>query len=197
MIYIILVVSAVIIATAVIINARADRELERRAAWFASAMMPHEKFSLAEYYEQIEHVQTELLQEREREPKREIVLWWGLDGCKIDGDGNIVWISKRKEKGEDKQTNENNAAYVPYSVPIPRYPTYNLETFFAYSPYCPQFIPSYAPVVSGINTANATNIAQQIQALETEQYKLRLQAAKAAQNAWIIENIKSLQEQTR
>lgn len=200
--YIIFIVIGVLIAAVIVRDVWATRQLNQRyAVEYVLTMIPHKKFSLAEYYEQIERAQTEILQERESEPKYEIILWWGLDGCKLDGHGNIVWISKRKKKSEDKQENENNGArlthYVPAYYPT-CYPTY-YGTPYNYTPYC---LPLSAQIASGRQMTNAAvdaGIAELTQSTDAEIQKLQLQVACCnyqAQVGELINSIKPMKEHT-
>ncbi|RKJ40192.1 hypothetical protein D7X94_08580 [Acutalibacter sp. 1XD8-33] len=52
------------------------------------------QFSSPEYMERLATVCEALWQERE-EPYI-LILWWGLDGLRLNGDGSLEWISKRR-----------------------------------------------------------------------------------------------------
>lgn len=188
--YIIIIVIAVLIAAVIVRDVWATRQLNQRyAADYVLTMIPHKKFSLAEYYEQIERAQTEILQERENEPKYEIILWWGLDGCKLDGDGNVVWISKREEKSEDKAayTRDYPKYYLPFGPCAMNYDR---------MPYYP---PLSAQIASGIQMTNAAiipRIAEQRQAIETEIKRLELELERQIVHEPIEEFYKSIKEHT-
>lgn len=52
-------------------------------------------FSLSAYFDRIETIQIELLQEREQNPVSKVIeLWWGLEGVKLLEDGTTEWVRK-------------------------------------------------------------------------------------------------------
>lgn len=58
-------------------------------------------FCVSAYLDRIEKAWIEILQESEKEPKTEFVLWLGLDGLRINDDGTSEWISRRDPKQLD------------------------------------------------------------------------------------------------
>lgn len=69
----------------------ANRAQEKTASKIAEMREP---FSVAKYMERIERENDKILREREYEKKYEITLWFGNDGCKLDENGDIVWMKK-------------------------------------------------------------------------------------------------------
>ena len=61
------------------------------------------EFSLQSYFDRIEKLNLELLQEYESRDRPELVLWWGLDGIRLNEDGSSEWISKRPKKHESPE----------------------------------------------------------------------------------------------
>lgn len=59
-----------------------------------SLRSPHEVFSHIEYLSRIENLCESIWQE----PREEyvLILWWGLDGLRLNKDGTSEWISKAK-----------------------------------------------------------------------------------------------------
>lgn len=56
-------------------------------------------FSVSEYFDRIEKAGIEI-QENMKPVDHTIVLWWGLDGLRLNEDGTMKWVSR-------KQTAEN------------------------------------------------------------------------------------------
>lgn len=52
-------------------------------------------FSVCEYYDRIEKAQLEILEEQ-KPVESMIILWWGFDGLRLDKDGTLQWISRKK-----------------------------------------------------------------------------------------------------
>lgn len=52
-------------------------------------------FSVCEYYDRIEKEQLKMLEEY-KPVDQTIILWWGFDGLRLNEDGSIEWISRRK-----------------------------------------------------------------------------------------------------
>lgn len=74
-------------------------------------------FSVSDYLARTEKAYLQILEEQEPF-EYEIVLWWGLDGIRLNKDGTTEWII-RKKKIEDEPVP------VPQIVtPMPRYPAW-------------------------------------------------------------------------
>lgn len=55
------------------------------------------KFSVYEHLERIEKAYLEILETRQP-ISQSITLWWGLDGLRLNEDGTLEWISRKKCK---------------------------------------------------------------------------------------------------
>lgn len=53
-------------------------------------------FSAARYLERMEKAQLDILNNQEPVDQT-IILWWGLDGLRLDKNGNLKWISRKKK----------------------------------------------------------------------------------------------------
>lgn len=58
---------------------------------------PSEPFVVSEYYSHMEKAAIDILEKQEPIDKT-IILWWGLDGLKLNEDGTLEWISRKKPK---------------------------------------------------------------------------------------------------
>lgn len=56
-----------------------------------------EPFVISEYYARIEQAALDILEQQEPVDQT-IILWWGLDGLRLNEDGTLEWVSKRKPK---------------------------------------------------------------------------------------------------
>jgi hypothetical protein len=82
--------------------------------WFVSVFLPyfiHDKmqrkqivnqtktdpFFVSEYYDQMEKAVLDILENQETVDQT-IILWWGLDGLRLNEDGTMKWVSRRKPK---------------------------------------------------------------------------------------------------
>ena len=52
---------------------------------------------IREYYGRLEKAALEIEEQKEREPKYYITLWWGFDGLREDDGGVWNWVSRRKK----------------------------------------------------------------------------------------------------
>lgn len=55
----------------------------------------HPRFRVSEYLDRIEQVHLEIL-EQQKPVNHEFVLWWGLDGLRLNEDGTTEWITRKK-----------------------------------------------------------------------------------------------------
>lgn len=56
-----------------------------------------EPFSISEYFDRMEQAALDILEKQEPVDKI-IILWWGLDGLRLNEDGTLEWISRKKQK---------------------------------------------------------------------------------------------------
>lgn len=56
-----------------------------------------EPFSVPAYFARMEKATLDILQKQEPIDKT-IILWWGLDGLRLNEDGTLEWISRKKPK---------------------------------------------------------------------------------------------------
>lgn len=56
-----------------------------------------EPFIVPEYYDQMEKAALDILEHQEPVDQT-IVLWWGLDGLRMNEDGTMEWVSRKKLK---------------------------------------------------------------------------------------------------
>ena len=59
-------------------------------------------YSISEYFQHIEDASIEIQQQKEP-VDRTTVLWWGVDGLRMNEDGGLEWISRRKKEPEPVQ----------------------------------------------------------------------------------------------
>lgn len=55
-----------------------------------------EPFSVAEYMDRIDRVQVEILS-NQKPVDQTIILWWGLDGLRLNENGTLEWITRKKK----------------------------------------------------------------------------------------------------
>lgn len=58
---------------------------------------PQEPFILSEYFSHMEQANLYIWENQEPVDKT-IILWWGLDGLRLNEDGSLEWISRKKPK---------------------------------------------------------------------------------------------------
>lgn len=56
-----------------------------------------EPFVISEYYARTEQAALDILETQEPVDQT-IILWWGLDGLRLNEDGTMEWVSRRKPK---------------------------------------------------------------------------------------------------
>lgn len=102
--------SALIFSFAIgIINAiKYSKRIKRQQRLLAEIKV--QPFSIDSYFERIDKVICDILQERERQKPPEIVLWWGLDGLRMNCDGSTEWISKRQPQPQTQEYTYNPLA---------------------------------------------------------------------------------------
>ena len=55
----------------------------------------NELFAISEYYASMEKAALDILEHQEPVDQT-IILWWGLDGLRLNEDGTLEWVSRRK-----------------------------------------------------------------------------------------------------
>lgn len=59
-----------------------------------------EPFVISEYYARTEQAALDILETQEPVDQT-IVLWWGLDGLRLNEDGTLEWVSRKKPKSKE------------------------------------------------------------------------------------------------
>lgn len=68
---------------------------------------PLEPFVVSEYYDRMEKAAIDILENQEPVDQT-IILWWGMDGLRMNEDGSLEWISRKKPKPVNQ-----NVSYQP------------------------------------------------------------------------------------
>ena len=58
-------------------------------------LQPPDPFVVSEYYDQMEKAALDILEQQEPVDQT-IILWWGLDGLRLNEDGTLEWVNRRK-----------------------------------------------------------------------------------------------------
>lgn len=79
-----------------------ERDLEQHAAeseaiWQEFRTWMIERIVISEYYDRTEKAAIDILETQEPVDQT-IILWWGLDGLRLNEDGTMEWVSRRKPK---------------------------------------------------------------------------------------------------
>lgn len=95
-----------------------------------------EPFSVAEYMDRIDRAQVEILS-NQKPVDQTIILWWGLDGLRLNEDGTLEWITRKKEMPKPPKTVDTS--FYPSGVGnfLAQYPSY-LDFISALSAPLPQ-----------------------------------------------------------
>lgn len=72
-----------------------------------------EPFVVSEYFARIEKASLEILESR-KPVEQIVILWWGLDGLRLNEDGTVEWISRKKPSPVQR-----NVFYQPSQAVIP------------------------------------------------------------------------------
>lgn len=56
-----------------------------------------EPFIVSEYYDQMEKAALDILEQQEPVDQT-IILWWGMDGLRLNDDGTLEWVRRKKQK---------------------------------------------------------------------------------------------------
>lgn len=102
-IFLITLLAIAICAIADEIRIKKPKETERKPVAHVS------DFSPSDYMGRIEKTAVEIMQEAQKRPKYQLVLWAGLDGLRLNEDGTSEWIRREEEK--------QKAVSVSYSPP--------------------------------------------------------------------------------
>ena len=113
-----------------------------------------EPFIVSEYYDRIEKAALDILEYQESVDQT-IVLWWGLDGLRLNEDGTLEWVSRKKSK----PVQENMFYQLCQSVPA----------------YNPDLLAQTQSTRSSIDALMAQNVSSQIQAQQRMQLVNSLQ----------------------
>lgn len=74
-----------------------------------------EPFILSEYFSRMEQAALDILENQDPVSKT-IILWWGLDGLRLNVDGSLEWISRKKPKPVNQNISyqtRQSLAYMP------------------------------------------------------------------------------------
>lgn len=85
----------------------------------AEPLEPPKPFIVSEYCDRIEKISLKILEEQEPVEKI-VILWWGLDGLRMNEDGSLEWISRKKTEPV-----KQNVFYQPCQTIQPR-PKYDM-----------------------------------------------------------------------
>lgn len=90
------------------INSEIKKILSPIGEWICALFVRSEKeairpkpFVVSEYYDRMEKATIEILESQEP-IDQVIILWWGLDGLRLNEDGALEWISRKKPKAANK-----------------------------------------------------------------------------------------------
>lgn len=107
-----------------------------------------EPFVISEYYARTEQAALDILEQQETVDQT-IILWWGLDGLRLNEDGTLEWVSRRKPKPV-----RGNVFYHPcQSIPA----------------YNPNLFAQTQSTRASIDALMAQNASLQMQALQARQ----------------------------
>lgn len=105
-------------------------------------------FSVADYLKRTEEAYLKILEEQEPF-EYELVLWWGLDGLRLNKDGTTEWISRRKKVDPVAPHLPGPIIPSPISAFTPPYPT-----------MCGLYNSNFAPQFNYLNMQSATQSTQ-------------------------------------
>lgn len=125
----------------------------------------HKKFSVRDYLDHMENAALEIAEEKEP-VDRTIILWWGLDGLRLDEDGTLKWISRKKAKSAQDTFCQTIGPTVFYA---------NNSPYFSIYQQC--------------ESLRDQIIRQQIQCDRSQMDALRVQFAQQMQNACCVNHL--------
>ena len=109
---------------------------------------PLEPFVVSEYYDRMEKAALDILENQEPVDQT-IILWWGLDGLRLNEDGELEWISRKTPK----PVNQNVSYHPCQSIQ-----TYNSNLF-----------DQTQSTRASIDALMAQNVSWQMQAYQAQQ----------------------------
>ena len=142
-------------------------------------LKPAEPFIVSEYCDRMEKATLDILEHREA-VEQTIILWWGLDGLRLNEDGELEWISRKTPKPVN-QNEDGELEWISRKTPKP----VNQNV-----PYHPcQSVPAYNPALF----AQMQSTRASIDALRAQNASLQIQA-QALQVQQTVQVINSLQQ---
>ena len=81
----------------------------------AEPLEPSKPFIVSEYYDRTEKAALDILETQEPVDQT-IILWWGLDGLRLNEDGSLEWVSRKKLKPVNQNVSWQlcqNVTYIP------------------------------------------------------------------------------------
>lgn len=82
---------------AIIVEQKKDERHREKMLLFLQSAIKQPKFSVSDYYDRTQQQQEELQAEKENQDPYVIILWWGLDGLRLNDDGSFEWIRKNQK----------------------------------------------------------------------------------------------------
>ncbi|NBI08654.1 hypothetical protein D1641_01290 [Colidextribacter sp. OB.20] len=82
-----------------------------------------EPFSVAEYMDRIDRAQVEILS-NQKTVDQTIILWWGLDGLRLNEDGILEWITRKKKTPKPSKTADTSFYLSGVENFLVQYPSY-------------------------------------------------------------------------
>ena len=109
---------------------------------------PLEPFVVSEYYDRMEKATLDILKQQEPVDQT-IILWWGLDGLRMNEDGELEWISRKTPK--------------PVNQNVSYHPCQSIQT------YNPNLFDQTQSTRASIDALMAQNVSLQMQAYQAQQ----------------------------
>lgn len=107
-----------------------------------------EPFIVSEYYDRMEKAALDILEQQEPVDQT-IILWWGLDGLRLNEDGTLEWVSRRKPRPVQEDV---------FYHPLQSIPAYN-----------PNLFDQTQSTRASIDDLMAQNVSLQMQAYQAQQ----------------------------
>lgn len=82
---------------AIIAEQKKDKKHREEVRLFLQSAIKQPPFSVPEYYDRAQQQQETLQAEKENQKPYAIILWWGLDGLRLNDDGSFEWIRKNQK----------------------------------------------------------------------------------------------------
>lgn len=110
-------------------------------------------FSVSKYLERIERAALDIVENKEP-VDHTIILWWGLDGLRLNENGTIEAVSRKKQKSELAQTGAeiggNATVFYADNAPVLSLPIPSISPVEAALLACAIPAQCFVPVFSGI-----------------------------------------------